>query len=66
MKIDKKAPGKVVIMTLQGADVKEWKRVYWKVNIKKTLAVFETARVFFMFTAWRRRRPCRHRLTDML
>ena len=36
MKIDKKAPGTVVIMVLLGAAGKEWKRVCGKVNeIKK-------------------------------
>ena len=36
MKMDKKAPCKSLITTLQGAGVKEWKRVYWNVNeIKK-------------------------------
>ena len=36
MKIDKKAPGRVVIMAVTGAAGKEWRRVCEKVNkIKK-------------------------------
>lgn len=50
VKIDKKAPCKVVIMTLQGADVKEWKRVYWKVNIKKPLQFQKLQGFFYVYS----------------
>ena len=67
MKMDKKAPCKVVIMTLPGAGVKEWKRVYWNVNIKKGYPINRIA--FFnchAVKAWRRRLLFRRRKAYLL